>query len=448
VPKVTPIRSLRVVPRNGSRREPPKIDLRRVFDALPMPMLVLSPLLVIVDVNDAYLATSSRTRADLIGRVVFDALPRSPDAPTDGVANLRASLERVTAFRESDAMELQRYDVADPDSGDSRERYWSATNIPVLDEDGDLELIVHRVVELTDLVSARDDFTPLTNDSLRAAHDLMQAELVARAAMLRDAVEGMRVVHERNEQRNFELSEALQYEAKVAAVLQHAMLPHALETIEGAELTARYLPASVGLEVGGDWFDIIDIGNGRIGVVVGDVVGRGLHAAAAMGQLRSATSAAVLATQSPSRALGVLDRMAVRIEGGTCATAFSATIDLERSEVTYSSAGHPPPLMIDRDGRCALLDRAQSLPLGVELAEGPWKDATAPFPRGSTLVLYTDGLVERRGESFDDGIQRLMDCLTALVDQSCDDLADALIAALRNEQPREDDIALIIVRNV
>jgi serine phosphatase RsbU (regulator of sigma subunit) len=448
VSKVTPIRSLRLVGRNGSRSETPVIDLRRVFDALPTPMLVLSPLLVIVDVNDAYLVTTSRTRDDLIGRVIFEAFPANPDAPSDGVANLRASLERVTASREPDSMELQRYDVADPDSGKYRERYWSATNIPVVDEDGVLELIVHRVVELSDLVPARDDFKPLTNESLRAARDLMQAELVARAAMLRDAVEGLRAVHERDEQRSSELSEALAYEANVAATLQHTMLPHAPEPIAGTDLAARYLPANVGLEVGGDWFDVIDIGDGRIGVVVGDVVGRGLNAAAVMGQLRSATSAAVVATQSPSRALGVLDRIALSIEGAGCATAFSAMVDLERSEVTYSSAGHLPALILDRDGHCELLDRAQSRPLGVHLDDARWTEAAASFPRGSTLVLYTDGLVERRREAIDIGIERLTDCLTAHRDHSCHDLANVIIAALSDEEARDDDIALIVLRRV
>jgi serine phosphatase RsbU (regulator of sigma subunit) len=160
------------------------------------------------------------------------------------------------------------------------------------------------------------------------------------------------------------LAKARDYEQAraVALTLQHAILaptelPHGF--------AARYTPAVTPLEVGGDWYDVVPLPGQRTGVVVGDCVGRGLPAAAVMGQLRSASQAVLLRARGPAEALTDLDTFAGRIPGAECATMFCAIIDHAAGTVTYSCAGHPPPILVTAAGERQLLDQARSLPLGT-----------------------------------------------------------------------------------
>src|SRR6202044_689705 len=187
----------------------------------------------------------------------------------------------------------------------------------------------------------------------------------------------------------------------VALTLQHAILaptelPHGF--------AARYTPAVPPLEVGGDWYDVVPLPGQRTGVVVGDCVGRGLPAAAVMGQLRSASQAVLLRAPGPAEALADLDTFAGPIPGAECTSVFCAILDPAAGTVTYSCAGHPPPILVTSQGERQLLDQARSLPLGM-LPDG-WErqQATAALPAGATLMLYTDGLVERRNRPLDAGI--------------------------------------------
>ncbi|MGH3613898.1 MAG: SpoIIE family protein phosphatase [Pseudonocardia sp.] len=227
----------------------------------------------------------------------------------------------------------------------------------------------------------------------------------------------------------------------VALALQRSILgPTGLP----AGFAARYEPASDTLEVGGDWYDVISLSEGRIGVVVGDVVGRGLPAAAVMGQLRSAGRALLLENNTPAQVLTALDRFAAQLTGAPCSTAFCAVVDPRARILRYSSAGHPPAILVDIAGAHRLLEHAQSRPLGV--ADGLDRPETdAALPAGSTLLLYTDGLIERRRESLDTGIGRAVTALATGRELAPDDLADRLIAALLADD-HPDDVALLIYR--
>jgi serine phosphatase RsbU (regulator of sigma subunit) len=275
---------------------------------------------------------------------------------------------------------------------------------------------------------------------------MMQAELVVRADMLRSTIDGLRVARQLEHQRSERLSRALEAEAHVAATLQHTMLPHLPASIDGVDVAARYVPADGGLEVGGDWYDVFEMRHNQICVVVGDVVGRGLDAAATMGQLRSAATVALMATGTPAASLHVLDRFAETVDGAMCATTFAAVIDLDRRTVTYSSAGHVPALVASHDGCCTLLDRARGLPLGVGLKAPPRREAVVDLAHGSILVFYTDGLVERRGETIDAGIDRLAAAVAAHQHRSCHDLSEAILASLHGDGPTDDDTALVVLR--
>jgi PAS domain S-box-containing protein len=234
----------------------------------------------------------------------------------------------------------------------------------------------------------------------------------------------------------------LDEQRETAVALQHAMLgPPTLP--EG--FAARYRPASRPLQVGGDWYDVIDLGDGRVALTVGDCVGHGLAAATVMGQLRSACRALLLEEPSPSAALAGLDRFAALLPGARCTTAFCAVLNLGTGELVYSSAGHPPPIMVHADGTSVMLEGGHRLPLTH------WRSAARPearitMPARATVLLYTDGLVERRGSSIDDGIGRATDLVQEGRSTELDEVADQLMSRLVPEGGFPDDVALLLYR--
>jgi serine phosphatase RsbU (regulator of sigma subunit) len=404
-----------------------EIDYGGVFHALPGLVALLTPQMVFVDANEDYVSSSGRSREQLIGRYLFDVFPDRPDDPaSDGMRNLEASLRRVVETGERDAMALQRYDVESLDRpGVWHKRYWSPVNAPVLDADGNVVLLVHRVEEITELIRARGE--PADGD--RAA-PVMEAELYARARELQEVNERLRRAHAR--------------EREVAVALQDALLPspHQVATHHAA---VRYRPATSALNVCGDWYDLAALPGDRMAVAVGDVVGHGLSAACVMGQLRSALSAASRAADSPARALEVLGLYARSVDGAESTTAVTARIDWDSHTIVYSSAGHPPPALLRGDGRVEFLDRATDPPLGARPEHVPRPEATTDFAGGDTLVLYTDGLIERRREDIDVGLGRLAAALTHHREAAPDALADALLSDLLPPGGATDDTALVVL---
>ncbi|MBB2923521.1 PP2C family protein-serine/threonine phosphatase [Cellulomonas cellasea] len=224
----------------------------------------------------------------------------------------------------------------------------------------------------------------------------------------------------------------------VSSALQAAMLP---EDPGSPGWHTRYRPADDRLAVGGDWYDVVPLGSGRFGLVVGDCVGHGLRAAAVMGQLRSAARALLLQDLAPAATLDGLDRFAATLPGAECASVVCAVVDERARTVTYSKAGHPPPLVLSGTGSRWLEDGTGTL---LGLAPHPRPEATATFERGETLVLYTDGLIERRGEGLDDGLARLARIAVATVAQRpVDQLGDLLIGTMLDVGAR-DDVALVV----
>jgi serine phosphatase RsbU (regulator of sigma subunit) len=407
------------------------VDYEALFAVTPSPHLVLGPDLVIVEVNPAYCRATRRSRSDLVGHYLFEAFPDNPaDPDADGIRNLSASLHRVLRSREPDPMAMQKYDIPVPDHpGMFEERWWSPINIPVLGPDGQVAWIVHRVEDVTEFVLSHAD-PPQPGHALRE-REAMEAELYARARELQQVNEQLRQAHAR--------------ERQVAVTLQEAML-QSPDLARHPDITVRYLPASQGLNVCGDWYDVVDLPDEGFTVAVGDVVGHGLEAAAVMGMLRSALSAAVRALRDPARAIEVLGLYARSVDGALATTVVKAVVDTQRRHITYSSAGHPPPVLVRPDGTFVLLDQATDPPLGTRPQHVPRPQAALPFTPGDTLVLYTDGLIERRGEDIDAGMHRLTDILAANCRLSPDHLADTLLSRLDVSGGGDDDIALIVVR--
>ncbi|MDN4518530.1 SpoIIE family protein phosphatase [Mycolicibacterium austroafricanum] len=228
---------------------------------------------------------------------------------------------------------------------------------------------------------------------------------------------------------------------ETALALQHAILGPALS----GGFAVRYQPATRPLQVGGDWYDVVDLDDGRIALIVGDCVGHGLAAAAIMGQLRSACRALLLEHPSPAAALSGLDRFAARLPGARCTTAFCAVLDPETGEVVYSCAGHPPPILIGADRSTRLLEEARATPLGLKNPPHRTEARETMAPR-ATLLLYTDGLVERRRESIDDGIARAAGVVEDNRATALDELANAVMAGLAPADGYHDDVALLLYR--
>lgn len=224
----------------------------------------------------------------------------------------------------------------------------------------------------------------------------------------------------------------------ISDTLQAAMLRPASDL---PTVAARYVPAAGNLAVGGDWYDVIDLDATHRGVVVGDCVGHGLDAATVMGQLRAAARAMLLEGRDPAATLEGLDAFAGTLPGAEFATVVCAVFDRQTDVVTYSRAGHPPPLVIN-DAGVVWLDGAGGVPLMANRTRAR-ANATHTCRPGDRIVLYSDGLVERRGEVLDVGFDRLVDAIAHLRDLPVQQLADGLLHRLLPE-PSDDDVVLVV----
>jgi PAS domain S-box-containing protein len=235
-------------------------------------------------------------------------------------------------------------------------------------------------------------------------------------------------------------------EHRLAASLQQAMLGNAELDDDRLDVCARYRPALEELTVGGDWYDVVALPNDMIGLIVGDAVGRGIDAATAMGQLRSALTALALAGLEPAGALEAVEGFARTIPDAHSATCLYAVIDPANRRLVYSVAGHMPPLVVSADGTTTYLDGFQDPPLAATRLDRPRRVGVQPFPVDSTLVLFTDGLIERRTESLDVGLERLARAAAATVQRTTPEICDNLLEVLLADQLQRDDVAIVVAR--
>lgn len=231
-------------------------------------------------------------------------------------------------------------------------------------------------------------------------------------------------------------------ERRVAAELQRSMLPETLPSSKGFDVAARYLPGDDSLQVGGDWYDVGRLGSNRYVVAVGDIVGRGLVAAASMGRLRTAFSALTLDARTLDRLIERVEDYAVEDQHTRFSTMLAVELNTDTGKIAIANAGHVPAMIRRANGEVDTL-------YGTEPPLGLASDARRvirpdQLDSGDSLILYTDGLVERRDESIDKGLARLAEVLAAVPATSALALCDAVIEQLGAEQP--DDIALLVVR--
>jgi serine phosphatase RsbU (regulator of sigma subunit)/anti-sigma regulatory factor (Ser/Thr protein kinase) len=237
------------------------------------------------------------------------------------------------------------------------------------------------------------------------------------------------------------LFDALEHEHRAAVTLQRSLLPEILPEIVGVEIAARYFPARD--VVGGDWYDVIELPRGRVGLAIGDVAGHGVPAAALMGQLRTGLRAYALDGHPPGEALGRLDRLLQTIRGQGMATAAFAVIDTETGTLRCATAGHPPPVVVSAAGEARLMAIRTAPPLGA-FPYVTYEEVELALRPDEKLLLYTDGLVERRRESLQTGLERLR--VAAGATTSAEALCRAVSTALAPEEGARDDVALVALR--
>ncbi|MFF4585490.1 SpoIIE family protein phosphatase [Streptomyces sp. NPDC001388] len=241
------------------------------------------------------------------------------------------------------------------------------------------------------------------------------------------------------------LDRALLYDTKHQLVhnLQAGLLPHTLPDVPGLDVAARYLPATRGMDIGGDFYDLIRLDPTTAAAAIGDVQGHNVNAAALMGQVRTAVHAT--AGAPPGEVLTRTNRLLTDLDPGLFTSCLYAHLDLAAHRVLLASAGHPPPLLRHPDGRTEILAVPPGLLLGIDPG-AHYPSLRIPLPSGSMLVLYTDGLVEAPGSDIGDAIDRLAGALARSDAPTMNALADTLVRHARRTAPRSDDIALLLIR--
>jgi PAS domain S-box-containing protein len=309
-----------------------------------------------------------------------------------------------------------------------------------------VEEFARRVAEAREAMLEKDDRligVPLL------AEDVVTGVLVAGAQPPREfGGEDLTLLRLAAERVGLAIAHARVYERehRIAETLQRSLLPDRLPDLPGLEVAARYLPAASEAEVGGDWYDVIPIAGGAVGLVMGDVAGKGLAGASMVGRLRSALRAYALEGHEAGRVVERLNRLLwTEAEESQMATMLYAIVDPAASTVRWVNAGHPPPLAIG-GGQVSFLRGEASVPLGV-LPFPTYEEVIAPLGPGQALLLYTDGLVERPGEHLDEGLERLAACVRE-APKDPGELLDHVVATLVPEGGAPDDVALLTLHNL
>jgi serine phosphatase RsbU (regulator of sigma subunit)/anti-sigma regulatory factor (Ser/Thr protein kinase) len=243
-------------------------------------------------------------------------------------------------------------------------------------------------------------------------------------------------------------SARLTEQRSVTEIMQRALLPDELPSIPGLRFSAKYLPGGTGVKMGGDWYDVFQLPSGRLAFVIGDVVGRGVLAASVMAEIRAALRAYLTEGHPLPDVVRLLNELLVGMGRHRSATVAVLELDFESGSLEGVSAGHLPPLLLGRGGEISFLELPQGLPLGIRRG-GDYPSRRYTFEIGSTLLLYTDGLVERRGESIDEGLDRLRAAARRAAGADESSFADRVYRdVLVDATGLEDDIALLAIESL
>jgi PAS domain S-box-containing protein len=280
-----------------------------------------------------------------------------------------------------------------------------------------------------------------------STHELETLDVLSNTAAIAMERDRAEQEHKRLIEREREAeSELYEREHRIAATLQRSMLPGRLPERPDITVAARYVSAVGQADVGGDWYDIFSLPDGRLGIVIGDVAGHGVGAAAAMGQLRVALRAYAMEMLSPAVSLQRLNRLLHEFQPGSMATMAYAHLNPDTGSVRMAKAGHPPPLLVSANGGTRFVEGDPAPPIGATPA-AEYDETSFQLDPGQALLFYTDGLIERRNESLDDGLERLKRTV-AEAPQDLEQVCDHCVRALVGEGGPSDDIALLAIRMV
>jgi serine phosphatase RsbU (regulator of sigma subunit) len=240
-------------------------------------------------------------------------------------------------------------------------------------------------------------------------------------------------------------SQKFEREHEIAQTLQRSALPAHVPQLSGYETSVRYLPAGRATHVGGDWYDVFSLGGRRAGISVGDIAGHGIPAAAEMNRIRSALQAYLFDAGDPVEALRKLDRLLLAGAPGKMATAVAMTLDADTRTALLAVAGHPPPVLLVPGREPRVIEHPGGMPLGIVAAPPRPEALQVELPAGATLLLYSDGLVERRDEPIDQSIERLTR-VAANAPPEVEAFSDHVIAQMLGGAAPADDVALLTVR--
>lgn len=394
----------------GDRGVPLSEDL---FENAPCGYLLASPDGTIVRVNQTLLDWTGRRRDEVVGRRFADLL--SAGGRIYHETHYAPLLKMQGAVREI-ALEIVRAD---------------GSRMPVLVNSTLVEDAAGVPAEIRTTVFGATARREYERELLRARDREQEA---------RERAEVLQRTMGRLAEENAELYER---ERGVARTLQASLLAGDPPRDPRFSIAAHYVPAIDTLEVGGDWHDAIRLDDDRVAIVVGDVVGRGIDAAATMGQLRSAIRALAGTRLTPARLLDHLDTFVAQVESAWMATLVYAEVDLGHGHLRYACAGHLPPLLIQPGEPPCLLWEGRSTPLGARQGGAVRVDGELTLRPGSRLLLFSDGLVERRDRSLDDGLAEVLREVEALRAAPLADLAEALPAAMTAGGSGEDDVCLL-----
>jgi serine phosphatase RsbU (regulator of sigma subunit) len=235
-------------------------------------------------------------------------------------------------------------------------------------------------------------------------------------------------------------------ERKITHELQRSLLPEGLPERPGYTIAARYLAADAGLDVGGDWFDAFGLRRGGLAIALGDIVGHGLQAAGAAGQLRSACRALADVSDGPTDLVARLDEFCIHAKATQFATLLYGELDESSGRLEFCRAGHIPPILVDAAGAATVMEADGSWLIGLD-AGAPRATGTLTIEPGARLLVFTDGLIERRGEDLDAGYQRLLDVIEQHWALPAEDFADALIDDLAGDGGADDRCLLVVERH-
>lgn len=405
------------------------VDYHAVFSVLTAPKAVLAPDLTILDANESLLRTIGAPASAVVGRHYLDVFPvHGPDG--SAVDRVVLSLERVARTGRLEMIGPHRYDLRGPDGGWA-ERWWITTNLPVLDAAGRVTAVVHRAEDVTSVVQAGGTTAP---EAPAGPADPTALSVVDQALLLGSSVD--------------RYADVITRERSASLALQDSVLTPP-PRIPGLTIDVRYRPAVPEVHVGGDWYDAFVHPDGEATVVVGDVTGHDVAAAAHMAHLRGVLRSVAFATDAgPAEALDAAERTAEGLGLQALSTVAVARIGTPgltgRRAVCWASAGHVPPVVRRADGTAHLLTARPTPMLGVGLG-GPRAEHETSLDPGDTLLLYTDGLVERRDQHLRTGMDRLAQALGDLAGLELDELCDEVVARMVPEHPA-DDVALVAVR--